>query len=278
MGQPSLPMTEVAAVTDLSSPLPEIATETPAPVGPPIAETQAPVGPPIASRTVPPATETPDVPSATVVDATTLLPALRQHCASIAAAPPQESALRTIADICVDRNSVDWLDDMLDERHGTSLTSFRQRQRSFQQAKTMRSILGLPVPVMQDLDTPTPTATPPSAISTPAVTPVITPTTTIPTVEPEPASTFIPTSVHIECSVCAQGKPPGQFSTKQRRRSASDRHCKQCQVDCTDADSFNGIVRAALTEQATRFEAALCEQTTVHAAQLQSVSQSGFCL
>ena len=74
------------------------------------------------------------------------------------------------------------------------------------------------------------------------------------------------------------GKSLGQFSTKQRRRSASDRHCKQCQIDRTDADSFDGIVRAALTEQATRFEAALREQMTVHAAQLQSVSQSGFCL
>jgi hypothetical protein len=146
----------------------------------------------------------------------------------------------------------------------------------------MRSILGLSVPVMQEFDTPTPTATPSSIVSTPegttAVTPTIAPASaTLPVstlkVVPEPASTFIQLSVYIDCSVCAQGKPTGQFTAKQRKRGANDRRCKQCQVDTGGADPFGGVVRAALAEQATKFQTARREQGEAHATQLQALQQ-----
>jgi hypothetical protein len=210
---------------------------------------------------------------------------LRRYYASISTVPPPDHSLLIIADICTAQGNITWLDSMLEERHGKSLTTFRHQQRSSQQA--MRSILGLSVPVMQEFDTPTPTATPSSIVSTPEGTTAVTPTIVSPTatpasamlpvstpkVEPEPASTFIQNSVYIECSVCAQGKPTGQFTAKQRKRGANDRRCKQCQVDTGGADPFGGVVRAALAEQATKFQTALREQGEAHATQLQALQQ-----
>ena len=198
-----------------------------------------------------------------LADTTRLLTDLRAYfAAGRSTSAPTDTELQSIANIGSSRDDLGWLDSMLTERHGQSLTAFRaecdEALTAFHEEQSARASLGLP--------------------TTRVAAPVQTPTTPPPPAPPAPPTD----GAQRNCGGCAERLGLSAFSSTQLKKTAISRRCKQCRANparrmTTDQTAtleamMRTAVCAALAEQASAFEHVVASLVQQHEVQLMAAA------